>query len=39
MKYRKKMSRKGSRRSFRKGLKTRGKNYNSGFVKRGGMRF
>ena len=39
MKYRKRMSRKKSKRSFRKGLKSRGANYQSGYVKRGGMRF
>ena len=39
MKFRKRMSKRKSKRSFRKGLKSRGANYNSGYVKRGGMRF
>lgn len=39
MKYRKRMSKRKSRKTFRKGLKSRGANYQSGFVKRGGMRF
>ena len=39
MKYRKRMSKRRSKRSFRKGLKSRRHNYDSGFVKRGGMRF
>lgn len=39
MAYRKKMSRRRSRSSFRKGLRSRKKNYDSGYVKRGGMRF
>lgn len=39
MAYRKKMSRGKNKRSFRRGLKSRGKNYTSGFTKRGGMRF
>lgn len=39
MKYRSKMTRKSNRRSFRKGLRTRKRNYDSGYVKRGGMRF
>lgn len=39
MAYRKRMSKRHSRKSFKRGLKTRSKNFNSGFVKRGGMRF
>ena len=39
MKFRKKMSKRRSKKSFRKGLKSRGANYQSGYVKRGGMRF
>ena len=39
MKFRKKMSKRRSRKSFRKGLKTKSTNYNSGYTKRGGMRF
>ena len=39
MAYRKRMSRRQNKKSFRKGMKSRKKNYDSGFVKRGGMRF
>lgn len=39
MKYRKRMSKRGNRRSFKKGLGVKRKNYQSGYVKRGGMRF
>lgn len=39
MAYRKKMSRRQNRKTFRKGMKSSKKNYSSGFVKRGGMRF
>ena len=39
MAYRKRMSRGRNRKNFRRGLKSRKKNYSSGYVKRGGMRF
>lgn len=38
MAYRKKMSKRGNRKSFKKGLRTRKNNFSSGFTKRGGMR-
>ena len=39
MAFRKKMSKRRSKKNFRRGLKSRRKNYDSGYVKRGGMRF
>ena len=39
MSYRKKISRRKNRKNFRKGLKSRRKNYSNGYLKRGGMRF
>lgn len=39
MKYRKRMSRRRSKKSFSKGLGSRRANYDSGYIHRGGMRF
>lgn len=38
MAYRKKMSFRQNKKSFKKGLKSKRKNYHSGFAKRGGIR-